>query len=326
MSNVEKVPFHCPKHSIQLTTAQKSLLCKKGCKFPIVSNIPRFVPSNNYSEAFGEQWKHYKKTQLDSYSKSPISETRLRRCLGEDLWNNLKDKQVLEAGCGAGRFTEILLKKNANVTSIDLSEAVVANQDNFPQDANHRIAQSDILRLPFTEKKFDVVICLGVIQHTPNTEEAISSLYNQVKEGGWLIIDHYTYTLGYFTRTAPIFRFFMKRLPRGKSIEFTENLVDFFLPLHKRFRNFRIGQTLLSRFSPLVCYYHSFPEFSDEMQREWALLDTHDSLTDHYKRFRTKGQIKKKLQKLGLTEIWCEYGGNGVEARGRRPQRNNEKQ
>jgi 2-polyprenyl-3-methyl-5-hydroxy-6-metoxy-1,4-benzoquinol methylase len=44
--------------------------------------------------------------------------------VGEKLWAELAGKQVLECGCGAGRFTEILLAEGAQVTFIDLSEAV----------------------------------------------------------------------------------------------------------------------------------------------------------------------------------------------------------
>jgi hypothetical protein len=69
----------------------------------------------------------------------------------------------------------------------------------------------------------------------------------------------------------------------------------------------------------VLTHYATYPELDDRLQREWALLDTHDSLTDHFKHFRTRRQIERQLHTLGLEQIWCEYGGNGVEARGRRP-------
>jgi SAM-dependent methyltransferase len=47
--------------------------------------------------------------------------------MGDELFSSLAGKHVLEAGCGAGRFTEVLLKAGAYVTSIDLSSAVEAN-------------------------------------------------------------------------------------------------------------------------------------------------------------------------------------------------------
>lgn len=319
MQQFDQIPYICPHDLSVLTESSESLECGQGCRYVISEAIPRFVPNDNYSAAFGDQWKRYRRTQLDSYTGSPISETRLRRCLGEDLWKSLKGKQILEAGCGAGRFTEILLREGAYVTSIDLSDAVEANQENFPQSDHHRIAQADILNLPFYPQQFDVVICLGVIQHTPDSEKAIEAIYSHVRPSGSLVIDHYTYTLGYFTRTAPIFRAFMRKMEHGTTIRFTERMVDLLLPVHKAVRRIRPAQTVLSRLSPLVVYYQGLPELNDEQQREWALLDTHDSLTDYYKRFRTKGQIKEKLESIGSESIWSEYGGNGVEARCKRP-------
>jgi hypothetical protein len=64
-------------------------------------------------------------------------------------------------------------------------------------------------------------------------------------------------------------------------------------------------------------YYTQIPELSDSQHREWALLDTHDSLTDWYKHFRSVRQIHQILNRLGLHDVWCASGGNGVEARAR---------
>jgi 2-polyprenyl-3-methyl-5-hydroxy-6-metoxy-1,4-benzoquinol methylase len=311
--------WHCPTHGTALEDQQDILVCSNAHIFPRRNEIPRFVTNSAYTGAFGTQWKKYRLTQLDSYTGRTITKDRVRRCMGEVMWSQLEGKQVLECGCGAGRFTEILLAQGASVTSIDLSEAVDANQENFSQSETHRIAQADILRLPFAPQQFDLVLCLGVIQHTPNPEQTIVRLYNQVKPGGALIIDHYTHNLSWYTKAAPLFRRYLRRLSPEKGIKATERLVDIFWPLHRMARHFYPGQMLLSRISPVLCYYSAYPDLGDELIREWALLDTHDSLTDWYKHFRTRGQIRRTLENLGLQEIWCHYGGNGVEARGKRP-------
>ena len=103
-------------------------------------------------------------------------------------------------------------------------------------------------------------------------------------------------------------------------LKWTERLVEIFLPLHRAVRSHRIAQALLSRVSPVSSTYQAFP-LDDELHRQWSLLDTHDALTDWYKHFRTKGQIRRLLESLDAADIWCEYGGNGVEARCRRPLR-----
>jgi 2-polyprenyl-3-methyl-5-hydroxy-6-metoxy-1,4-benzoquinol methylase len=312
----------CPEDRQSLAIGEGEMVCPRGHHWRNDSGIPRMISqAKNYTDAFGLQWKIYRKTQLDSYTKTTLSLDRARRCLGEECWKMLHRRprsDVLEVGCGAGRFTEVLISTGAFVTSIDLSSAVEANQENFPQDQHHRILQADLLRLPFAPGQYDVVFCLGVLQHTPNPEEAIKRLYAQVTTAGWLIIDHYSYSLSHFTKSAPLFRRILRRMPPEKGLKWTERLVEIFFPLHRAARKSRIAQALLSRVSPVLSYYHALP-LNDDLQRRWSLLDTHDSLTDWYKHFRTKGQIRRVLEGLGGVEIWCQYGGNGVEARCRRP-------
>lgn len=311
--------WHCPYHGQLLVDEGPVLKCPDGDSYARIGDIPRFVVGPHYAEAFGEQWKRYRLTQLDSYTGTTITRDRIYRCLGDTLRQNLRGKHVLECGCGAGRFTEILLDLGAHVTSIDLSDAVEANLENFPLSGTHRVAQADITALPFRPQQFDLVLCLGVVQHTPNPEATLAHLYAHVKPGGSLVIDHYTWTLSWCTKTAPLIRRIARRLRPHAGLRLTEALVDLFYPLHKATRHFHLGQMALSRISPVLSYCHAYPQLSDSLLREWALLDTHDSLTDWYKHFRTRRQIANAFQGLGLDGICCEYGGNGVEARGCRP-------
>lgn len=311
--------YACPVHGTSLSTIDAGVLvCAQGCKYPVGKGIARFVPQDNYAAAFGLQWLEYPRTQLDSYSGVPVSRRRLQRCFGEEAWAQLQGARVLEAGCGAGRFTEVLLQQGASVESIDLSEAVLANAANFPPGPRHRIAQADILALPFEPGQFDFVLCIGVLQHTPSPEKSIEALARQVRPGGVLVIDHYAPTLSWYTKTAPLFRVFLRRMGPERGLRATKNIVRTFLPLHFAVRRWRVGQMLASRISPVICYYQAYPELSDRLQEEWAFLDTHDSLTDWYKHFRTAGQLHRYLAELGLEEIWTNDVGSNVEARGRR--------
>lgn len=309
--------FYSSKYNAAYSKHGEKFICHDE-EVPIINGIPRFVKNGAYASLFGDQWKKFDKTQLDSYTGTSISKKRLERCLGE-LNGNILGKLVLEAGCGAGRFTEILLEKGARLVSSDLSAAVEVNAKNFPVTDHHLIIQADINDMPFEKESFDVVICLGVIQHTPDSEGAITRLYELVKKGGSLIIDHYTYTKSNLFRLAPFYRWYLKRKDAAFTIAYCEKLVSRYLPWHKKFKNNRLMSMLLNRISPVITYYDAFPELSDELQRQWAFLDTHDSLTDWYKRFKNKKDITGILKKLGAVNIWCEYGGNGVEARCKKP-------
>ena len=73
------------------------------------------------------------------------------------------------------------------------------------------------------------------------------------------------------------------------------------------------------RLSPILDYQYAYPELGEQVLKSWAVLDTHDALTDYYKHARTRDEIAATLHGLGFVEAMATYGGNGVEARARRP-------
>ena len=310
-----------PRTRAPLHEANGALCSDDGASFPVLKGIPRFVPAENYADAFGEQWLRFRKTQLDSHTGQPISRDRLRRCFGDALFESLDGKLVLEAGCGAGRFTEVLLAEGARVVSIDLSAAVEANVLTCPLSDRHVVAQANITELPWEDEQFDVVMCLGVLQHTPSTAASLAALYRHVKPGGHLVIDHYTQTLARYTKIGALaLRPLLKRLPSSMRMPATDLLVDAWLPLHRAIApRSRVGQAVLSRFSPVLAYYHVFPELDEEHQRQFAYLDTHDSLTDWHKHLHTQAELEAMLQDLGGDAIKAWKDGIGVEARARKP-------
>jgi 2-polyprenyl-3-methyl-5-hydroxy-6-metoxy-1,4-benzoquinol methylase len=300
------------------------LLCKQNHKWDVISGVPRLVKSiNNYASAFGSQWKRYRKTQLDSYTKTNITKERLVKALGpfQKILNQKKKIDVLEVGCGAGRFTEILLSnKNIELTSVDFSSAVEANYKNFKKNDRHVILQCDINNHPFKNNQFDFVICLGVVQHTPDPESTLKSMYELVKPGGHMIFDHYTYSLSYYTKFGSlILRQFLKRLNHEAGLKATEKLVKIFFPIHKIVKNMYFLQILLSRISPVRVYFRKYPELNDDLQFEFSFLDTHDSLTDYYKHFRTRHQLFNTLNDFGAINISLTKGGNGIECNVQKP-------
>jgi SAM-dependent methyltransferase len=271
-----------------------------------------------YADSFGLQWNAFRRTQLDSHTGLPISEERLKRCL-QPVWESLSALSVLECGCGAGRFTEVLLRQGANVVSVDLSEAVAANKDNCPISERHAILRADVNALPFSAR-FDVVMCLGVVQHTRSPEKTIADLFAAVRPGGWLVFDHYAPSITRWLTLKPLYRAYLRRQDPRRSMQLVKRAVGWFYPLHVRFREAPVAWTLLSRVSPLTTYLKAIPELPEPLQREWCELDTFDSLTDFYKHLRTKEQIGETLKGLRAADISCWEAGNGIEARCRKPE------
>lgn len=323
----------CPAHRHPLlgengadaATAPAGLLvCPSGCRVPVVRGIPRFVGSEGYAAGFGEQWKKFRRTQLDSYTGTTISRDRLARCLGGSL-ARLRGKSVLEVGCGAGRFTELLLAAGARVFATDLSTAVEANYDNFRGSPGYFVCQADLRELPAQRQSFDFVICLGVIQHTPDPEATIAALYDFVRPGGSLAIDHYRYDAADMTRVRQRLRSFLIRRDPRVALPLVRAVVAVLWPVHRLlWRGSKLGSVAAARrrwlrLSPVLDYHDYYSELGPELLYAWAALDTHDALTDVYKHKRTVEEIADCLNRLGLENIEASYGGNGVEALAIRP-------
>ncbi len=306
----------CPTHKLALALVEDQLNCGQNHAFPIISGIPRFT-DEGYSGAFGFQWRIFAKTQFDSQTKTSITKKRVIEAFGAEVWDLLPGSTVLEVGCGAGRFTEVLLNKGAKVCSTDISLAVDINKANFPISSEHSVIQADVAYLPFKPDTFNIVFCLGVIQHTPNPEKTIEQLTNFVAPGGWLIIDHYGKSLSWYFRTAPIARAIMKRLPHEKALSVSRKMYNSAKPFYLKSVN-RLYRKALNIIFPVVFFDNEIPELPNEFKDEWSILDTFDSLTDWYKHRRSVKQISRQLEKLDLINIECFEGGNGIVARARK--------
>ena len=81
---------------------------------------------------------------------------------------------------GGGLPRSLLQLPAASVTSTDPSSADRAESGRIcPQSDRHRIIGATSVWLPFRPAQYDVVICLGVVQHTQNPEATIANLYGQ---------------------------------------------------------------------------------------------------------------------------------------------------
>ena len=211
----------------------------------IIRGIPRFVPHEHYTPSFGFQWKRHAQTQLDSTTGKPISRDRL---FGVTGWPERMDGEcILEAGCGAGRFTEVLAATGADVYSFDLSEAVGANHANHGHLPNVHIFQASITEMPFAPAQFDRVLCLGVLQHTPDPAVAFRALAAQVRPGGHLAIDVYRRDLAAMLQWKYVLRPFTKRMNPERLYRMIRWVVPRIVPAARAARRIagRVGARLL---------------------------------------------------------------------------------
>jgi SAM-dependent methyltransferase len=274
--------------------------------YAIKGGLPRFVPASNYADSFGFQWNTHARTQLDSYSKIPISTDRL---FGVTQWDrDLTGQQVLEAGSGAGRFTEVLLGTGADVVSFDYSTAVEANWANNNAKGKLHLFQGDIFNIPLRPRSFDKVMCLGVLQHTPDPAAAFDSLTKFVKPGGQMAIDVYTRSFGAWLQWKYLLRPITKRMDQKKLYRTIERVTPPLVPVAAFLRS--VAGRFGSRLVPIVQYAHlGLPK---ELNVQWAILDTFDGYAPAHDHPQSLATVRKWFETAGFTNIDVRYGPNGV--------------
>lgn len=277
-----------------------------------------FVHSSNYSSNFGKQWSIFSKTQLDSYSKIPISEKRFFKSTNWNK-NEIKNKLTLDVGCGAGRFAEVALKEGANLIAIDYSNSVKSAYKNLSSFPNFSVIQADIYHLPFKNEIFDYVYSLGVLQHTPNVQKAFNCLPIMVKPGGKLCVDYYWKRFLTMMHAKYIVRPFTKKIEHEKLL----NIIKIFLPTLIFISNIFLKIPLigkpLQRLLPIANYKNIHP-FSTKQNFEWSLLDTFDMLSPVYDNPQKASDVKKWFQDHNFLNIQCLHAGHLV-ARGEKPKK-----
>ena len=150
--------------------------------------IPSFVSDLDSNidrktvDSFGEEWLKFK-----SFSDSEIKNAGDQYF---DILNieTLKNAIVLDMGCGSGRWTKYIAPSVNFVEAIDPSEAVFSAEKLTESVDNVRVTQAGVDSIPFQDNSFDLVICLGVLHHIPDTSKALKTLVRKMKVGGVLLL------------------------------------------------------------------------------------------------------------------------------------------
>jgi len=285
-------------------------------RYPIENHIPRFISLDNYAQGFGFQWNKFRKTQLDSYTGIPLSRDRLFESSG---WtpSMLRGKRVLDIGCGAGRFTEIVLDAGAFVVALDYSSAVDACWANHGACPSLNVVQGDIYQLPFTPGSFDFVYCLGVLQHTPDVRKSFMALPRQLCPGGRLVVDVYADLWLNVIWPKYWLRPITKRIPQQLLFSIVKLMVLCLFPISFAIGRIpRFGRKL--RYAIPVCNYDGIFPLSKQQLKEWALLDTFDMFAPMYDQPQTLSTLCAWFEEAGMENVEVFRRGANV-GRGMKP-------
>lgn len=127
---------------------------------------------------------------------------------------DLRGREVLEAGCGGGQHTGYMAEVAASVTGVDLNTVELARERNAGRD-NVELVRADIAAMDLG-RRFDVVVCIGVIHHTDDPDRTFANLFRHLRPGGRLIVWTYSSEGNALVRwlVEPARKQFLRPLPR----------------------------------------------------------------------------------------------------------------
>jgi 2-polyprenyl-3-methyl-5-hydroxy-6-metoxy-1,4-benzoquinol methylase len=137
------------------------------------------------------------KTDAQAFDSRYQNKESFRR--RQRLWTKTIVKYIhqgdicLDAGCGTGIMTNILLSNDAVVTAFDQSEAMltVARSKFGPETKNITLLQGE---LPLDQQSeilnatYDLIICSSVLEYVQDFNATISQFHKILRPGGILII------------------------------------------------------------------------------------------------------------------------------------------
>lgn len=93
-------------------------------------------------------------------------------------------KKILEVGCGIGNFSETI-SEFGKVWSIDIETEYVKKKKKTSHIGFGNIEAGKYF---FKKQKFDSIVCLNVLEHIKDDQQALKNIYDLLNNNGYLIL------------------------------------------------------------------------------------------------------------------------------------------
>jgi len=143
---------------------------------------------------FSRKQQKYFNQVADHQKDSPFFEdnnataTEFATIIG--LMKHLKDKKVLDLGCGAGRYSLRIAKFAKEVIGVDISEKSIDFANKIAIENNVANFKGVVFNYsnPIQEGYFDYILMVNVVHHTNDIDLMFENVYKSLKQDGSLII------------------------------------------------------------------------------------------------------------------------------------------
>jgi trans-aconitate methyltransferase len=201
---------------------------------------------------------------------------------GEDLvklLNPQPGERILDLGCGTGYLTNLIAESGVEVIGIDNSEHMIEKAKASYLNLDFRVMSADNFSF---DKNLDAIFSNAVLHWVLNYEQAIKCMYNNLKQGGRIVIE-----FGGKNNVARVVNALKATLEELGYRENAQRRIWFF-PSVAEYTNVLEANGFIVRF---VSYYN----------RETELSDSENGVKDWIKMFGApylQGVDEKDLDKL----------------------------
>jgi SAM-dependent methyltransferase len=225
---------------------------------------------NHTEKQFGYEWSIYREI-------IPLHEEQFLDWIRPVRPESFRGKRFLDAGCGIGRNSLWPLRAGAaSARAIDFDQRTVAiarfNLKDFP---HCEVLYQSIYDLD-ARAEFDIVFCIGVLQHLADPRRAVENLTRALKPGGTLILWVYAHegNEGYLSWLQPLRRLVTSRLHhrlvQGLAMLMTF-LLHFYLLLPHRNKYLRLLRKRSFRHAEAMVFDQLLPAIAHYWRRDEVL-------------------------------------------------------
>lgn len=170
----------------------------------------------------------------------------------------LKDRKVLDVGCGGGILTDAMARAGAQAMGIDLaSKALRVAQLHALEAQTPSVQYREVSVEALAEEQpatFDVVTCMEMLEHVPDPSSVVRACSALVKPGGWVFFSTLNRNPKSFLFAIVGAEYVLNLLPRGTH-EYVKMIRPSELASYCRFAGLDLQNTCGMAYNPLTKRY-----------------------------------------------------------------------
>lgn len=170
---------------------------------------------------------------------------------------HISGKTVLDVGCGGGILSESMANRGAHVTGIDLAEKSLKVAKLHLLETGAQVDYQCIAVETLAEQQpasFDVVTCMEMLEHVPDSASIIRACATLVKPGGWVFFSTLNRNPKSYLYAIVGAEYVLNLLPRGTH-DYAKFIKPSELSRHARDAGLAINDIIGMTYNPVTKVY-----------------------------------------------------------------------